>query len=55
MSAPPIGSTADARILSDLCDYVVVIVPYGMATKEQIRTAIDSIAPDKLIGLIFNN
>lgn len=55
LDAPPIGSTADARILSDLCDFVVIVVPYGLVTKDQIKTAIENIQSDKLIGLIFNN
>ncbi|NND40351.1 MAG: polysaccharide biosynthesis protein, partial [Pseudomonadales bacterium] len=28
LDAPPIGNTADARILSELCDYVTIVVPY---------------------------
>lgn len=55
LDVPPIGSTADARILSDCCDFVVIVVPYGKVTRDQLRSAIDSVATDKLVGLIFNN
>ncbi len=55
LDAPPIGVTADARILSELCDFVVIVVPYGLVTKDQINTAIEAIPPDKLVGLVFNN
>lgn len=55
LDAPPIGTTADARILSELCDFVVIVVPYGMVTKEQIKTAIESIGREKLAGVIFNH
>jgi len=55
LDAPPIGSTADARILAGLCDFVVVVVPSGMVTKEQIAQAVEKIPSEKLAGLIFNN
>ena len=55
LDAPPIGSTADARILSDLVDFVVLVVPYGMVTSEQVKTAVESVADEKLVGVIFNN
>ncbi len=53
--APPIGNAADARILADLSDYVVIVVPYGMVTLDQIETAIESVPKEKLIGVIYNN
>ena len=55
LDAPPVGNTADARILADLCDFVIIVVPYGMVTVDQIKTAIESVPSDKLIGLIYNN
>jgi Mrp family chromosome partitioning ATPase len=55
IDAPPIGSTADARILSELCDFAAIVVPYGMVTSDQVRTAIESVDKEKLVGLIFNN
>ncbi|MGB5325787.1 MAG: CpsD/CapB family tyrosine-protein kinase [Pseudomonadales bacterium] len=55
LDAPPIGSTADAKILAELCDYVLIVVPYGLVTQEQIKTATESVQQEKLIGVIFNN
>ena len=55
IDAPPIGSTTDARILAELCDFVTIVVPYGMVTSEQVKTAIESVPSDKLVGIIFNN
>jgi len=55
LDAPPIGNTADARILSELCDFVAIVVPYGMVTSDQVKTAIESVDKEKLVGLIFNN
>ena len=55
IDAPPIGINADAQILSELADFVIVCVPYGLVTREQIRKAIASIPSEKLMGLVFNN
>jgi len=54
VDAPPIGMSADARILAELCDYVMLVVPHGKATADQVQSAIDAIGPDKLAGVIFN-
>lgn len=54
IDAPAIGASADARILADLCDYAMLVVPHGKVTGEQIRTAIDALGPEKLAGVIFN-
>jgi len=54
IDAPPIGSSADARILAELCDFVIIVVPYGKATEAQVKAAIDAVGPAKLAGVIFN-
>ena len=55
LDVPPIGSTADARILSECCDFVVLVVPYAGVTREQLKKTVASVPPEKLVGLIFNN
>lgn len=54
VDAPPIGMNADTRILAELCDYVMLVVPHGKATADQVESAIDAIGPEKLAGVIFN-
>ena len=54
LDAPPMDEP-DARILSDLCDHVLLVVPYGRATKMQLMSAISHIEPEKLIGTVINN
>ncbi|HET8710738.1 MAG TPA: hypothetical protein VFM32_05140 [Spongiibacteraceae bacterium] len=54
IDSPPISSSADARILAELCDYVMLVVPHGQVTPEQIQSGIDAIGPEKLAGVIFN-
>ncbi|MGH8602294.1 MAG: hypothetical protein ACREXR_05805, partial [Gammaproteobacteria bacterium] len=45
---------ADIRVLSQLCDYSILVVPYGKADETQIQTASEAIAKEKLLGVIFN-
>lgn len=55
LDAPPIGISAEARILTELSDLVVLVVPYGRVNEAQVTAAIDMIGEDKLAGIIFNN
>lgn len=55
LDVPPVGSTTDARILADCCDFVVLVVPHGMVTKDQLKKSIANFDSDKLVGIIFNN
>ncbi|MCG8668494.1 MAG: polysaccharide biosynthesis protein [Pseudomonadales bacterium] len=55
IDAPPVGISAEGRILSEFCDYSVLVVPYGKVTNTQIEAGLDAIGKDKPIGLIFNN
>jgi protein-tyrosine kinase len=55
IDAPPITKSADAEILIDFCDYVLLVVPYGKATESQILAAAMGIGEEKLLGVIFNN
>lgn len=55
LDSPPILESADTHILSELCDYVLLVIPYGRFTLSQIKAAADSIAGEKLIGIVFNN
>lgn len=55
VDAPPVGDYgAEIRILSELCDFVVLVVPYGKVTSSQIKTVTDSLG-DRLAGIVFNN
>ncbi len=55
VNAPPVNSSPDARLLADLCDYSVLVVPYGRVTKMQITAGINSIPANKFAGVVFNN
>ena len=55
LDAPPITTSADSRILQDLCDYIVLVVPYGRVTNAQVMAAIDAIDRRRLVGVVFND
>jgi len=54
INSAPVKESADTRILIDLCDYVILTVPYGSSTLNGIKDAVDSIEREKLLGVIFN-
>lgn len=54
LDCPPIARSADAQILQELCDYVLVIVPYARATPSRLQSALKLIDSRKLLGVILN-
>ena len=55
IDAPPVSETADTQILAELCDYILLVVPYGKVTNGQVEASIKAIDSKKLIGIVFNN
>ena len=55
INAAPVKDSADARILIDLCDYVILLVPYARSTKNSVKDAADAIDKEKLLGVVLNN
>jgi len=55
VDAPPMSESADTQILSELCDFVLLVAPYGKVTTMQIDACIDTIDPNKFLGVVFND
>ena len=55
LDGPPMSDVADIRILSELCDYVLVVARYARSTSTQIENCLSVIAEKKLLGLVFND
>lgn len=55
LDAPSVLGSADTQILGELCDYVVLVVPYGSVTSLDVERAVKAIDRSKLIGFVFNN
>jgi len=54
IDAPSISESADTRILIELCDRVILVVPYGNCTEEEIKYAALAIGEEKLAGVVLN-
>lgn len=55
VDAPPTLLSANAKVIANYCDAVLLVVPYSNATQQDISVAIRSIPADKLVGSVFNN
>lgn len=56
LDAPSVGEySADTRILAELCDFVIIVVPYGKVSESQISTCVDAIGENRIAGLVFNH
>ena len=47
--------SADTKILVELCDFVILEVPYGKVTKNKIFESAEAIGKEKLLGVVFNH
>ena len=54
LDCPPLARSADTQILLELCDYVLVVVPYARITPAKLQTALKLIESRKLLGVIIN-
>ncbi|MGI1678199.1 MAG: CpsD/CapB family tyrosine-protein kinase [Cellvibrionaceae bacterium] len=54
IDAPSLSDSADTRILIDKCDLVVLVIPYGQCTTQEIKTAARTIGQSKLAGVVLN-
>jgi Mrp family chromosome partitioning ATPase len=54
LDGPAVKGSPDARILSDLADFVVVVAGYGRDTPTAINQAVANFEPSKLAGVVFN-
>lgn len=54
LDTAPITESPDARILSELCDYAMLVVPHGRVTPSQIDQAAIAFNPQKFVGTVIN-
>jgi capsular exopolysaccharide synthesis family protein len=55
LDAPPTTESADVHTLAGLCDWVILVVPYGRVTTAQIGEAAKNFPQEKLLGVVFND
>lgn len=54
LDTAPITESPDARILSELCDYTMLVVPHGRVTASQVDQAAAAFNPKKFVGAVIN-
>jgi|25_taG_2_1085351.scaffolds.fasta_scaffold00113_34 exopolysaccharide/PEP-CTERM locus tyrosine autokinase len=54
LDTPPITDSPDARILAELCDYSMLVVPHGRTTASAVERAAVALNADKFVGAVIN-
>lgn len=54
LDGPPCKGAPDARILSELVDFVILVTGYGRDTTDEIAQAAAMFDPAKFAGVVFN-
>lgn len=55
VDSPPIAECADARILADWCDYILVVARYGKTDRRALLDAVATLPAEKFVGVVFND
>jgi capsular exopolysaccharide synthesis family protein len=55
LDAPPVEQSADTPILAELCDFVLLVVPYGRVSETKLVAAARTIPAEKFLGVIFDD
>lgn len=54
IDAPPVLTSADTRILLEVCDQVIVVVPYGKVKVADLNTIEKVLPKEKFMGVVYN-
>lgn len=55
IDAPPVLESADAKILAEVTDYVLLVLPYKGAGASKVNKIIKAVGKEKVIGVVINN
>lgn len=55
VDAPSVAASADVRMLAELCDLAIIVVPYASSTDAQLEAAIHSIGEQRVLGAVVND
>lgn len=54
LDTAPISDSPDARILTELCDYALLVVPHGKITVGGVEQAASAFNQEKFVGAVIN-
>ena len=52
--SPPLHAASETAILARQVDAVVLVVRSGGSRREYVKTLVDAIGRDKIVGVVFN-
>lgn len=56
IDGPSVGDySADIRLLSQLCDFVILVTPYGKASGSNLLLSTETIGEERMAGVVFNS
>jgi len=55
LDAPPVLDSSDGKILAEVVDHTVLVLPYKGVTPSKINKAIKAIGRQKIVGMVLNN
>jgi len=55
LNAPPLEVSADAAILSEISDRIIVVLPYGKVSNARLAKALKLIPQEKIAGFVLND
>jgi exopolysaccharide/PEP-CTERM locus tyrosine autokinase len=55
IDSPSVIESPDSKILSELCNYTLLVIPRGKLTESTILEAASAYSPEKLAGVVFND
>jgi Mrp family chromosome partitioning ATPase len=55
VDVPPPSMSAYANVIATYCDAVLLVVPYGQVTQQDVRVAARAFPREKIIGSVFND
>lgn len=55
LDAPPTTASAELRVLAELCDQAILVVPRGKVTLAQISAGVEVVGKNKFSGIVFND
>lgn len=54
LDAPPVGVTADARLLTEMADGTLFVVHAGKTQYHDVRNGIEALGRDRILGVVLN-
>ena len=55
LDSPPVLDSADAKILGEVTEYVLMVLPYKTVSSGKVDKMLKAVVRDKIVGFVINN